>query len=249
MGMQILVVDDDDLICQNVKSKLQRLLGSKGACELFTAHTAVEAELIAEKKEPDVIITDLNMPGISGLELIKHVKKHAPHTRIFVLSGYDDYDLVREAFLNGADDYLLKPVDINELEKKIVAADQVKEPQPPMEQKGNYLMQRALAYIDQNIRNNISMDEVARYTALSYHYFSVLFKEYTGMGFSEYIHRHRIELSKRYLEDPSIKIGDLARKVGYESASTYSKVFKKYEGIYPTDYRNRLGIDTNNYII
>lgn len=59
-------------------------------------------------KEPDILITDISMPEISGIELIKHVKQHYPHIKIIVLSSYDDYKFVRDALLLGAEDYILK---------------------------------------------------------------------------------------------------------------------------------------------
>ena len=114
--MKILVVDDDCLICENVKSKLHRIV-SGGDLSCQTAVSVVEAKLLVQDQPPDILITDLNMPGISGISLIKYVKQHCPGTAVYVLSGYDDYHLVRQAFLSGADDYLLKPVEEKQFEK------------------------------------------------------------------------------------------------------------------------------------
>lgn len=96
--MKILVVDDDCLVCKNVKSKLQRIIGpDKLFCQ--TAVSVVEAKLLLQNEPlPDILVTDLNMPGFSGFTLIKYVKEHYPEVTIYVLSGYDDYQLVRQAF-------------------------------------------------------------------------------------------------------------------------------------------------------
>lgn len=239
--MKVLVVDDEKIICENVRSKLQRIAGNQESLSCKVAHSVVEAKLAVNEDVPDILITDLNMPGISGITLIKYVKKHCPSVRIYVLSGYDDYQLVRQAFLSGADDYLLKPVNLDELREKVVqpAGKAEKETADPA---GSFQLESALAYIDKNIHRDITMNEVADNIAISYNYFSKRFRDFTGYSFPEYVNRQRIERSKAYLRDSSLKIADIAYKIGYHSPSSFSRAFKKYEGCYPSDYRKALGI-------
>lgn len=117
--MNILIVDDDMLICENVRSKLHRIAGNRISCR--TVNSVVEAKIALKESCPEILIIDINMPGISGLSLISYTKRCFPQVHIYVLSGYDDYQLVRQAFVNGAADYLLKPVEIQELKEKIFA--------------------------------------------------------------------------------------------------------------------------------
>lgn len=239
--MRVLIVDDDMLICENVKSKLHRIVQNESlVCE--TANSVVEAKLSIRSCVPDILITDLNMPGISGLSLVKYVKETYPAIHVYVLSGYDDYQLVRQAFLNGADDYLLKPMEIEELRQKVVEKA-VQREQEKRTTGNDFEMKAAISYIEENLTRNITMDEVASSIAMSYNYFSRRFKEYTGYSFPEYINLCRIDRSKSYLHDPSLKISDISHKLGYNSASTFSKTFKKYEGCYPADYRNYHGME------
>ena len=70
--MKILIVDDDSLICENIKSKLQRIVGNEKNFSCRTAHNVSDAKLIMKEQVPDILITDINMPGISGLSLISH---------------------------------------------------------------------------------------------------------------------------------------------------------------------------------
>lgn len=237
--MKVLIVDDDCLVCKNVKSKLQRIVGLDHlSCQ--TSVSVVEAKrLLQTESLPDILITDLNMPGFSGFTLIKYVKEHYPDITIYVLSGYDDYQLVRQAFLSGADDYLLKPVDITELQEKLFHISETAKTESPVK---DFQFESVLAFIDENISRDITMDEAAANIAISYNYFSRRFKELTGYSFPEYVNRRRIELSKSYLKDPSLKIADIAYKIGYHSPSTFSRAFKKYEGCYPTDYRKMQNI-------
>jgi YesN/AraC family two-component response regulator len=179
------------------------------------------------------------MPGISGISLIKYVKQRCPGTTIYVLSGYDDYHLVRQAFLSGADDYLLKPVDLEELREKLFRTEDAPRPEAAAR---DFQFESVLAFIDENISRDLTMDEAAANIAMSYNYFSRRFREVTGYSFPEYVNRRRIELSKAYLRDPSLKIADIAYKIGYRSPSTFSRAFKKLEGCYPTDYRKMQGV-------
>lgn len=238
--MDVLVVDDDMLICENVRSKLHRIVGD-GSLHCETANSAVEAKLAIKSHVPDILITDLNMPGISGLSLVKYVKETYPNIHIYVLSGYDDYQLVRQAFLNGADDYLLKPMEIEELREKVVNKT-VREKEIETERETSFELEAALTFIEDNITRDVTMDEVAGSIAMSYNYFSRRFKEYTGYSFPEYINLRRIDRAKNYLRDPSLKISEIAYKLGYNSASTFSKTFKKYENCYPADYRKKYQI-------
>ncbi len=235
--MDILVVDDDMLICENVKSKLGRIV-TDGSLHCETANSVIEAKLAIRSHKPDILITDLNMPGISGLSLVKHVKETWPDIHTYVLSGYDDYELVRQAFLNGAEDYLLKPMEIEELREKVVAKAVSRQAQQ-QETARDFELEAALAFIEQNLTRSITMDEAAASIAMSYNYFSRKFRDYTGYSFPEYVNLRRIDRSKNYLRDPSLKIADIAYKMGYNSASTFSKTFKKYEGCYPADFRRQ----------
>ena len=105
----------------------------------------------------------------------------------------------------------------------------------------DFSMQAALDYIERNLTRELTMDEVASDIAMSYNYFSKRFREYTGCNFPEYINQRRIERAKIYLLDPSLKIAEIAYKIGYHSASTFSRTFQKYEGCYPTDFRRMQG--------
>lgn len=237
--MYLLIVDDDKVICQGIIGKLKRIHYDQ-YYQFLTAHSVPEAEDLYDQYQPEIVITDIQMPGFSGLTLIERLRKKENLPKIFVLSGYDDYEYVRKAFLLGATDYMLKPVDIKELEGKL-GGDTLSLGKPIDKLKGTdkHIIALAIEYIDLNLHRNITMGEVAKNVSLSYSYFSKLFKEHTNSTFPAYIHKRRIEISKLYLMDPSIKIVDLAKKIGYEDPSIFSRIFKKYEGCYPTEYREK----------
>lgn len=234
--MAILIVDDDKLICENIKSKLTRLKYDK-TYKLLLAYNATEAEIFYDRYSPEIVITDIHMPAISGLVLIERLLNKEHKADIIVLSGYDDYEYVRKAFLLGVKDYMLKPVDIDELDRKI---RKLQDPNPKKEDKIDDridVMELALDYIDMNINRSITMRDVAEHVGFSYNYFSKLFKDCTQTSFSDYMHKRRIKLSKNYLRDPRYKIYNIAEKVGYNSPEEFSRAFKRYIGCYPSEYR------------
>jgi PAS domain S-box-containing protein len=106
---KILLVDDEKAIRISFKRELQRYY------DVTTASCYEEAMSFLSNDRFDLIITDLVMPGIDGLELLKSVKTNYPETRVILLTGYGKMGAVIEATRAGADDFLLKPCDIDEL--------------------------------------------------------------------------------------------------------------------------------------
>ena len=128
---------------------------------------------------------------------------------------------------------------LEELREKLFRTEDAPRPEAAAR---DFQFESVLAFIDENISRDLTMDEAAANIAMSYNYFSRRFREVTGYSFPEYVNRRRIELSKAYLQDPSLKIADIAYKIGYRSPSTFSRAFKKLEGCYPTDYRKMQGV-------
>ena len=103
--------------------------------------------------------------------------------------------------------------------------------------KGNEITKKAIRYISQNFSRNLTLDEVADHVHLNPAYFSTLFKQSTGSSFKEYLNMVRIEESKRLLSNTDYSIIDISLATGFEDQSYFSKVFKKYTGLTPKQYR------------
>lgn len=120
---KVLVVDDEELICEGMKSKLERL-ENPAIGDIFLAYDAEEALSVICSVRPEIVITDIRMPGMSGLELVRTVVKQFADTRCIILSGYDEFQYAKDALRLGVADYLLKPASLNELKEvmdKVVA--------------------------------------------------------------------------------------------------------------------------------
>lgn len=233
----LLVVDDDKVICDNIHSKLCRL-GYDRQFSILLATSATDALILADRYLPEIIITDIHMNAISGLGLIERLRQKQCSAKIFVLSGYDDYEYVRKAFLLGVVDYMLKPLAIGELDRKLKSVLSGQSPPAVPAEEGCDTIEAAIRLIDENLNQNVSMKEVADAMGISYFYFSKLFKQKTGRNFVEFTHLRRIELAKQYLRDPEFTIGEIGYKLGYETPKQFSRAFTRYCGCPPSMYRS-----------
>lgn len=103
----VLLVDDEPMIVEGLYNMLNRM--DELELIVWKAHSAMEGIQVMHNNRIDILITDVRMPGMSGIELIGHVRKQWHHCKVIFLSGYSDYEYLQSAFRQGAFDYLLKP--------------------------------------------------------------------------------------------------------------------------------------------
>ena len=113
---EILVVDDDDVI----RETLCELLSQEHTCQ--TAETAEQALEKLEAQRFDVVLTDISMPGLSGMELLDRVLQLYPRTPVIVVSGLSDQEQAQSLMARGAFDYLLKPFRLEVVEESVKRA-------------------------------------------------------------------------------------------------------------------------------
>lgn len=246
--MNVLVVDDEEIICESIKADFNRM-DCGTTFDVITAVSVAEAEIILENEKIDLLVTDINMPGGSGLLLVEKVRKKNLLCGILVVSAYDDFDYVRNAFTLGADDYILKPIAFLELKshvEKIAAKLKSTEAEHSItdrqaeekEKTAVFGMEEVTEYIRQHADEKLSAADLAKKMAVSYNSFGKLFKDHTQMSFSNYVLHYRMELAKEYLSDSSIKIKQVASKVGYkENPQHFSRDFTRQVGVSPKEYR------------
>jgi DNA-binding response OmpR family regulator len=117
-GVRLLVVDDDAAICRQLASGL-----ASAGFQVVTANDAEGAMRQAAQTPPDVAIVDLGMPGVSGFDVIRHLKQLlGAAVHVIVLTGQDDERSRTDAFDAGTDDYVLKPIGIAEVRRRVSAA-------------------------------------------------------------------------------------------------------------------------------
>ena len=199
-----------------------------------------------EEKKPDVLITDIRMPGMDGLQLMQMIQEKNLETRVVLVSGYAEFNYAQQAMRMGAVDYLLKPVETEALAEvmerlEIMLNKDGKKPEEQTDEELNpSVLESIIEEIRKNYKDNITLTKLAERYNISAGHLSSLLKEELGMPFSEYITSKRIQRAKELLDDESLSVDAIAREVGYKDYFYFTKVFKKAVGISPSKYRKNL---------
>ncbi|MBA1334171.1 MAG: hypothetical protein HPY66_1880 [Firmicutes bacterium] len=353
--IKLLVVDDEDTIREYIRYVFKE---ENIDAVVEEAHNGKEAIEKAAAFRPDIVLLDIRMPGMEGLEAGRTIKSSIPDIKIIILTAYDEFTYAHEALRLGADDYLLKPIspkdliqavnnaltgrnmpviadegaiirnsdleaellesikynrrrkaveilgkilpedrefDIIELkgylvelmgiiirivvslgidkdflselkenkQKQILRADTshflkklIKDFIVEVSEtvSDHYLspveraVVRAKDFIQNNYASKIYLKDVAEHVNLSPHYLSRIFKQQTGMNFSQYLNAKRIEKAKEYIGNFDLSLRAVSEKVGYDDFSYFSMVFNKYAGCLPSEFRKRIreNMGTNN---
>ena len=215
----------------------------------------------------DLILMDIEMPGMNGLDAARAVLAQRPSCRVIFVTAYSLFQYAHEAVHLGACDYLLKPVDPDELEASIrrairqveaerrleALAPVQSEPEPelsapeaeeaPHAESENsqtaLVMAHVRRYLEDNYMFDISLDSVGEILHISPAYLSAQFKKYQKMNFLDCLTELRINAAKELLNDPFRSSAEVASMVGYEDASYFARAFKKRTGVTPTQYRKQ----------
>lgn len=238
--MKILIIDDEP----KIRNGLSNLLTRREGWEVAGAYeNAADALKYLAVNQVDVMITDIKMPEISGLELIARIRERDKKTAIIILSGYSNFQFAQRAIELGVSRYLTKPTNPRELicvleetEKKLGGKQEKEEDSGKIP---NLFVQKAADYIKLNYSEKISIKEIADQLYLSPNYLSELFKKHTGKTISEYLSEYRLEKACQLLDHAEYRVGDVSGMVGIHDGRYFSNMFKKKYGMTPTEYRNR----------
>ncbi|MGG1553801.1 response regulator transcription factor [Paenibacillus ferrarius] len=262
------------LIAEDVKIVRETLVraidwNALGITLLGAAENGEEALAWVEREAPDLLLTDVGMPKMNGLELIEAVKARKPEIRCIILSGLNEFEHARKAIKLQVLDYVLKPIDPAEITTVVaraveglrkeqeerrgleLAEQAVKESLPNLTEvlsqeewagdlKKKKLVEQAIAYVKAHFaRRELALSDVAASVGLSEKYTNRLFKEVTGQTINHWIIRLRMEEAARLLKDPAIRIYEICENIGYADQDHFRESFKKQFGVTPTEYRNR----------
>ncbi|MCL6597198.1 MAG: response regulator [Alicyclobacillus macrosporangiidus] len=274
---RVLLVDDEPIVLQAIAALVPwsahrtRLVG--------TADNGLAAYQQIAEDPPDIVICDIKMPGMDGLELMARVREEFPDVVFAVLSGYEEFHLARRAMELGVRHYLLKPCNeeeigrmldalvdrldhrraqqarVMDLEAELARAKaRLSELEPDTseteddaersERQG--LVERVVAYVQKHLADPcINLTHLARHQFfVSPDYLGRLFRERTGLRFSDFLTMTRIQRAQDlWRGDPDLTVAEVAERVGFADHTQYfSQVFKKYTGDTPSGFKKRIRV-------
>ena len=236
----MLLVDDEIMIREGFK----RLFDWEAHDCLIVGEAADGMEALAQidNLQPDIVIMDINIPIMNGLKVIQLSRIKHPNTAFVIVSGYDDFSYCREALHLQITDYILKPVNYEEFgtcidNLKISLFEQRVSAEDSPEKQEERTISGITRYLQEHLAEEMSLSVLAEEFHLNPQYISQLFKNEIGVNFLSYLTNIRMEKAKKLLLSTSLSIAEVAEQSGYGDYRVFTKVFKKNEGITPSQYR------------
>ena len=232
-----MVADDEEYLHEAMRKLIDwHAMG----CELiYCARNGRELIDKACELHPDIVIADIRMPVVNGLEAAKYLHENMPGMVMIFLTGYADFEYAAEAIHYEVSDYIVKTSMVEKLpeavKKAIRRLERDREAVLSEQADADDITGRLQRFIEENYTQKLSLDDIARAVHANRSYISRLYKQKTGENLFQTINRLKIEQAKKYLAD-GMMIYETAEKVGFEDVAYFSRVFKKLEGCSPRDY-------------
>lgn len=257
MTMRLLIADDEMMIRNGLLSLPWESIGIK---EVLSAENGLEAKAILAATQVDIVLSDIRMPGASGLEVAEYISRYSLDTAVIILTGFSEFEYAREAIKHQVYDYILKPLKPKDIMEKVAQAKQSMEQKRYQakvvrdhEEKAgafdtvcqirscfngvNKQVMDMLIYMGQSFDQDICLNGLADSYHFSTTYVSRLFKKETGFAFSDILTGIRLMNAVEMLNQDKEKIGIICDRVGFRDQRYFSQVFKKVFGCTPGDYK------------
>ena len=236
---KVLILDDEPVICEGLKRSVP---WDRYQCEVVgTAEDGLEGLEKMRELRPDILFSDIAMPGMDGLTMIAALRSEFPEMQISILTGYRDFDFCQRALRLGVARFLLKPSNMEELEEALRTMTERcgrQEETAQTENASGFIVRNALAYMEEHYQEKLTLNKVADQIYVSQWHLSKLLNKQEGKNFSEILNQIRINKAKELLKDPALRIADIAEMVGFVEVAHFSRVFKKVAGVSANEYRN-----------
>lgn len=252
---RLIIADDERIEREGIRLFLER---SGLPVEIREAKNGRVALELIQQGPCDLLITDIKMPIMDGLQLVKEAREITPELMVIILSGVGEFEYARTAIQLRVIHYLLKPIEEEEF-KGVLSAAMV-ELEARRKDKGNgsassresdapesdpehhgRAVNEVLRIISAEFSKDLSLEYLASRVHLTPSYVSFVFKKETGVSVVKYINRFRMEKAKEFLDQSNYKIVDVYRMVGFSDPSYFGMTFKNYYGLTPSQYRESAG--------
>lgn len=251
----VLLVEDEDIIRKGIRNSVPW-----ESCESYVvgeASNGIEGSKLIEELKPDIVITDINMPVMDGLQMIANTKSVFDYVAI-ILTGYSDFEYAMEAIRNGVSTYVLKPLHMEEMKEALEQAvlesknihylrernEKVKELEniSLIEEKTCFdpVIQQILQYIEEHYQEKIVLSDLEEVLHYSERYINQKFRKALGTTVIEYLNRFRIQKALAMLKNKNTVIAEVGFLCGIGDYKYFNHVFKKYIGCSAREYQNRV---------
>lgn len=244
--IRVVVVEDEYYVRKGI---IQTFDWNSLNCEIVgEAANGRDGLAVIEETKPDLVIADIEMPVVDGIEMVKLLRSKKCSAEFIFLTAHQKFTYVHDALKLEAVDYLLKPFRYQELEECIrkvkIRLHKVDEEssktvlltEEETEAKNIYI-KKAVTYVRQHYAEEIMVTDVADYLKISEAYFCRLFKKETGYTFGQYLTNYRIHVAAGLLANFPMKINEVAEQVGFMDSNYFSIIFKKIMEQSPSEYQ------------
>lgn len=248
--IRLLIVDDEQIVIDGILAKNN--FREYNIDEVLTAGSMKEAQNVFETQQIDLTLCDIEMPGGSGLELIRWINEHFPDTVNIILSAHNEFSFAQTAVSLNCFSYMLKPLSpeaVAEMMPRAVKKVFSLRADSDMRQLGTEYarsvtpeeepdsIEQVRQYIDQHISEELSVEKLAAMAYVSQNHLTRSFKKKYGMTVIDYIMKHRLALAEDMLRNTNKTITMISDEVGYFDYVYFSKLFKRHYGVTPREYR------------
>lgn len=243
--MKVVVVEDEALARRGIVLAVD--WAGVDCAVVGEAADGMEGLALIRSVQPDLIVTDIKMPRLDGIEMVRRLREEGCRAHVILLTAYSDFTYAQAAVKLGAVDYLLKPFQDGELEEAVsrlrqrVAPTEVPAASREISEEGKskYVME-ALRYIAGHYNDpEMSVSSVARDLGISEGHLSHVFKKETSRTLGSYLTDYRIHKAMELLRDCRNKVYEVADRVGYRDITYFSSTFKRVVGMSPSEYQKQ----------
>ncbi|MDO4431706.1 MAG: response regulator [Aerococcaceae bacterium] len=259
--LNVLIVDDEFMIIKGLERLIQ--WEQLGLTLVGTASNGVEALNVMAQTPVDIVISDINMPLLNGIDFITAAREKYTAFELVFISGYQEFQYVKSGMELGAVNYLLKPIDKVELNRVLtVVVERIKQQQYIQQAlaqqhvaqeavqtdnvesnspKGPYhpLVDELLAIVHERYTQDISLKELADTLHVNVMYLGQIFRKEVGQTFAKYLNQHRVAIAKERLQHSRLSVSEVGYSVGYQNQAYFYKIFKEIVGVSPKEYRKQ----------
>ncbi len=224
-----IIIDDEPMCVDLIDDLIERC--NIPVKVVGKAYTALGAERLIIDEKPDIIYLDIELPDMTGIDLLKKLKgKLDFNPQIIVITAYDSFEYAQSVLRLGVSDILLKPVAIDsfvEAMERVVGFKYTE----------NDTFNAILEHIHETFTQEVDLEECAKRYHLTKSHISRLFKQHLGTTFVQYRNSLRVEKAKELLERADFTIHQIADEVGFPNIHYFYRVFRKMTGKTPKAYR------------